>query len=212
MNYSSETTNGQAHLETFDPTDKGIGAGWSSFLARYSYDAFATLTFKTPRRDPFDIVKVFDAWLFRWHATEAAARGELTITTKPSSDAYGRRLPDKVKYRGPFINRWKRRHGRPIYCVGIEPHQSGALHLHAVIKFQQPYEMIRSVGWRIWADPHYSAGMDKGWARIEPPASQGDVLGYCSKYVTKGGELVLSRSFNAQRGTAKIPQALLATA
>jgi hypothetical protein len=34
-------------------------------------------------------------------------------------------------------------------------------------------------------------------ARIEPVLSRGAVADYVTKYVTKGGELVLSRSFDA---------------
>lgn len=86
-----------------------------------------------------------------------------------------------------------------MYCLGIEPHQSGLLHLHAVIKFCTSWDMTRRNGWRIWSDMDYPAGMKMGWSRIEPPKVLGDVAGYVSKYVTKGGEIFLSPSFTAQR-------------
>lgn len=198
MHYTTPSTNDQGHREHFDPTDEGLRAAWSSLLARYEYNCFATLTFKTPRHDPYEIVNAFNLWLFKWHCIEAAAVGQLTETRTRREDAYGRALPDRVKRSGPFINAWKRGRMKPVYCLGIEPHKSGALHLHAVIKFSVPWTMHRTVGWRTWSMEDYDKGMDMGLSRIEPPESQGDVLSYCSKYVTKGGDLVLSPSFNAQ--------------
>lgn len=198
MNSTTKKRNDQAHRETFDATDVGIRAGWSSFLARYKYDCFATVTFKNARRDPFEVHNAFQMFLWRWQMTEAMAQGLARQTVTRSEDAYGRTLPDKRRWRGTYQNAYKRGHYRPVYCLGVEPHQSGDLHAHAVIRFTTPFEMKRTVGWRIWTTEDFTLSMNLGWSRIEPPASQGDVLGYCSKYVTKGGELFLSRSFNAK--------------
>ena len=191
------------------PGDRGNGKGaaialtdelrdaWTLLLSRYQWDCFATLTFKTPRHDQFEIVNAFNLWLMKWHQTEAMAHGSVKVDVKRRQDAYGRELPPRIKRTGSWWNNWRRGRGRPVYVLGIEPHQSGDLHLHAVIKFMTPWTMIRTVGWRVWSDPDYAAGMNMGWSRIEAPKSQDDVSGYCSKYVTKGGELVLSASFNA---------------
>lgn len=202
MNHTTPDQNSQAHLETFDPTDEGLRAGWSAFLARYEYDCFATITFKNARRDPFEIHNAFQMFLYRWQLTEAMAQGMAEIKRKPREDAYGRKLPDRVKTTGKYMNAYKRGHYRPVYCLGVEPHKSGDLHAHAVIRFTTPFEMKRTVGWRIWTTDDFSLSMNMGWSRIEPPKSQGDVLGYCSKYVTKGGELFLSRSFNSKQAHA----------
>ena len=197
MNSTTATSNGQHLPETFDPTDEGLREAWSSLLARYQWDCFATLTFKNERHDPFEIINAFNIWMMKWHMTEAAIHGFITITRTPRHDRYGRRLPDRIRRQGNYWNRWRKGIGRPVTVVGIEPHKSGALHMHAVIKFNTRWEMNRSCGWRHWADPDYVNGMDMGWARLEPPNSQDDVASYCSKYVTKGGELVLSDSFTA---------------
>lgn len=184
---------------SFDDTDMPLREAWGRLLSRYRWDCFATLTFKHPRRDPFEIVNAFDIWLMKWCQLEASVRGEVTITTHTPTDAYGRKMPPKVRRRGPWWNRWRKGKGKPVYVLGIENHQSGNLHLHAVIKFGNGWDMQRKAGWRIWADEDYEPGMKLGFARIEPPQSQDDVAGYCSKYVTKGGELVLSKTFNAAR-------------
>jgi hypothetical protein len=198
MNHTPETTSAQTPHEYFDPTDEGLRAAWVSLLSRYPWCCFATLTFKNPRHDSYEIVNAFDIWLMKWHETEAIANGAMKKVLVPRKDAYGRPKPDRVKRSGTWWNKWRKGQGRPVYVLGIEPHQSGDLHLHAVIKFNTPWTMQRCVGWRIWSMKDYKPGMDMGWSRIEPPASQLDVAGYCSKYVTKGGDLVLSSSFNAK--------------
>jgi hypothetical protein len=43
-----------------------------------------------------------------------------------------------------------------------------------------------------WMDAWQGLGGAAGFARIEVPESQGAVLGYCSKYVAKGGSIDLS--------------------
>jgi len=212
MNDTTETTNGQHLYENFDSTDEGLREAWSLLLARYRWDTFATLTFKFPRRDPFEIVNAFNIWLFKWHCEQAVAAGQMKETRARRQDAYGRPLPDRLKRSGPFINAWKRGRMKPVYVLGIEPHKSGALHLHAVIRFNVPWTMQRTTGWRIWSDEEHEQGMKMGISRIEPPESQGDVLEYCSKYVTKGGDLVLSPSFNARCVHADNTRKLLHTA
>lgn len=198
MNCTPAKTNGQHLYENFDSTDEGLREAWSLLLARYRWDCFATLTFNRPRRDPYEVVNAFDIWLGKWHEQEAEQRGLHQVKRIARQDAYGRDLHPRIKRRGSWWNRWRRGQGRPVYVLGIEPHESGLLHLHAVIRFQTTWEMIRTNGWRLWSDMEHQLGMKMGWSRIEPPKSQGDVASYCSKYVTKGGELILSRSFNAR--------------
>jgi hypothetical protein len=199
MNHSTTNENSQAHLEHFDPTDEGLRRAWSTLLVRYPWDAFATLTFKHPRHDPFELVNAFTIFLDKWHLHQAVELGAATVTYVARADAYGRELPPRVKRRGPFVNAWKKGRYRPVWVLGIEQHKSGDLHMHACIKFETPWEMSRRLGWRVWADQDNPAGMKMGWARIEQPKSLGDVAGYVSKYVTKGGDVVLSPSFTAKR-------------
>lgn len=170
-----------------------------TLLVRYPWDCFATLTFNRPRRDPFEVLNAYRIWVQKWHELEAVERGALQVTYTPRADAYGRELPARVKRKGSWWNGWKKGRGRPVWVVGVEPHESGLLHLHACIHFRTPWVMQRRNGWRVWSDADYPGGMNMGWSRLEAPTSLGDVAGYVSKYVTKGGEIVLSPSFTAKR-------------
>lgn len=198
MNSSTLQQVDQTNRQFFDPSDQALRDAWTDLLARYQWDCFATLTFKNERHDPYEIINALDIWLMKWHMTEAQIRGLVNVKRIQRHDDYGRRLPDRIKRQGNYWNRWRKGQGRPIYVAGIEPHKSGALHMHVIIKFKTSWEMNRNCGWRHWADPDYQNGMNMGFARIEPPSSQGDVMSYCSKYVTKGGELVLSDSFTSK--------------
>ena len=211
MNCNATTPASQAHRETFDPADEVLKVAWSRFLARYEYDCFATITFKNGRRDVFEVHNAFRMLLFRWQMTEALSRGMCEVKRKGRQDAYGRQLADRVTYKGKYSNGYKRGKFRAVYCLGVEPHRRGDLHAHAVIRFTTPFEMQRSVGWRIWTTDDLALSMNNGWSRIEPPKSQGDVLGYCSKYVTKGGEMFLSHSFNSKHAHAGSTRVLLPT-
>ena len=174
---------------------------WAELLSRYPWDAFATLTFKNPRRDPFEVAKLFDIWLFRWSCTDAVERGELDMTVTEKLDAYGRVIGQKVKRVGKFWADWSRGRRRPVYALGIETHKTGTLHCHAVLRFPG-WEANRHTGWSTWFNPK-PVGYDLGRARIEPPKDQDDVRAYCSKYVIKEAEdrglFRLSETFNAAR-------------
>jgi hypothetical protein len=83
------------------------------------------------------------------------------------------------------------RRGTPIeYVTGMERHRSGWPHSH---------HLVRMPGVDI-SDPaqfsleHWQKRLSEtgGWVWLSVPRSQGDVVGYVTKYVTKEGDLVLS--------------------
>lgn len=169
---------------------------WADLLAEYTWDWFPTLTFNLPQRDPQRARSMFTAWLRRSLLQEGERRGLVATEHRRRFDAYGRELGVRVKQSGPLVRAWKKGRQRPVWVLGIEQHKSGANHLHALIRLPEWLaDARRDEAWRVWYDkpPH---GFNLGIAKVVPPASQGDVRGYVSKYVTKGGELVLSDSFS----------------
>ena len=174
-------------------TGEGLRQAWAELLCRYKWDVFGTLTFRHSRHDPFSVVDAFKAWLFRWQEAEAAERGLVgrQEVPRPGRDGLGRPLPPRVKRWGAWWRSWKRG-DRPIWVVGVEPHESGNLHLHCLVKSSHCLpNMQRKTGWQLWYDQN-------GRGRIEPPRSMEDVNMYVAKYVVKGGELVLSDTFSAE--------------
>lgn len=159
-----------------------LADAWAEFVGRYRWDCFATLTWRSGvGLGEESAIKSFRFWLWRWMACEAVRLGLARWESQ--------------RLRG----RWAKRHSRgqvaavPIWVVGIERHRSRRIHLHALLKYPVDLgDMSRRTGWSIWYDLH-------GRARLERPRSQGDVAGYVSKYVAKGGDVVVSESFNAAR-------------
>lgn len=155
---------------------------WAQLVSRYPWECFATLTWAQNPGDE-QVRRDFHTWLFAWMGQVAVARGQAReVVTRDGTR----------RFRGWWIN--QRRSGRcePVYVLGIEPHRSGKLHAHAVLKFPSCFgEVHRGEGWSLWKRLH-------GWSRLEPPKSQDDVAGYVSKYVVKpDADLLISKSFQA---------------
>ncbi|QJP48337.1 hypothetical protein HKJ31_05785 [Xylella fastidiosa subsp. multiplex] len=87
----------------------------------------------------------------------------------------------------------KRPHCGIQWARGQEWHRDGRLHFHAVVA--APDEDInRLISRYEWHEFWYR---EFGRNRIEAPRSQMDITGYVSKYVSKGGEVDVSRNFGA---------------
>lgn len=184
-------------------TDENVRAGWAELLSRYKWDAFATLTYADPVWACEKIVRDFQRWLFTWQLETALDRQLAVVETRTRFDAYGRETSSHQKIHGSWYNSYRKGRCRPIWVLGVERHQSGSLHAHAIIKWSEFLpDLERRLGWELWAGTKHEAGYGHGFARIEPPRDQEDVAGYVSKYVVKGGEIYLSPSFNAHRLTA----------
>lgn len=161
---------------------QAIRDGWVELLAREQWDCFATLTFNKPWRNENHAAGAFRAWLFQWCEQQAVERGLCKLL--PLCKGRPRRS-------GWWWNQWRKGSARPVYVVGVEPHQSGNLHLHAVIRHSLSLpDLNRREGWKLWKNCH-------GICRIEPPRSNDDVSSYLSKYVVKDGDLFISESFQS---------------
>lgn len=150
-------------------------AAWADLLCGddYQWDEFVTATFRVPQRDQDRAVAMFDSWLTRRYFDEAFIRGDV------KRDKSGRLV-------GNFARKWKKGIGRPAYVLGIEKSGLGDNHLHAIIAHHSYRDTIRrDRGWFIW-----HTQMNLGRIRIEPPKSQGDIVGYVTKYVIKNDDTI----------------------
>ncbi len=181
-------------------TDRNVRTAWATFLTRYPWDTFATLTYAGSAWAEEKVVRNFRHWLFRWQVETAKARGLCNESVHARKDGYDRVVGARRKLSGSWWNAQRKGRARVVWALGVEPQRSGKLHAHAVMRWPSMLaDPIRRVGWHLWTGPKSSGGLDHGFSRIEPPRCQHDVAGYVSKYVVKGGELYLSPSFDAAR-------------
>lgn len=177
---------------------QALRSAWSDLLSRYTWDSFGTHTWNRSRRDTFEAVKCWRIWLQRGMENEAVKRGLMVLVEKPRYDGCGRQVGvDRQRY-GKFWRGWRRGDHAylPVYVLGVERHRSGDVHLHSLIKYPPAMpDCSRRDLWSLWYRPVPDGGLGLGRNRIEPPTVQADVNEYISKYVTKGGDLVISDSF-----------------
>lgn len=174
-----------------------LQSAWCELISgeHYRWDEFVTATFRIPQHDDDRAHAMFDSWLTRRYFDEAFRQGDVHKELgKPREDAYGRPRPGsgRPRFVGSFERRWKKKRGRPAYVLGIEKTQRGDNHLHAVVAHKSYRDTIRrDRGWSIWHDQ-----MNLGRIRIEPPTSQGSVVGYVTKYVIKNVDTVRISGLN----------------
>ena len=90
---------------------------------------------------------------------------------------------------------WERRGmAGPEYVCGIERHRSGWPHSHAVLRLPSvdlaDENQFNLAWWQKWI---CETG---GFCHLTRPRAQGDVVSYCTKYVLKDGDLILSDNLN----------------
>ena len=89
---------------------------------------------------------------------------------------------------------WSRRwHGGIMWGRGDEFHKDGRIHFHALFASASHdlNTLMSRYQWHEWWFKEF------GRNQIERPRSQADISGYVSKYVSKGGEVALSKNFGA---------------
>lgn len=149
---------------------------WCRFLASWTWDWFVTLTFRREIH-PEAADKKFSVWL-----------------SQLNCELHGRR--------------W-RKHGRMVrWARALEYQRRGVIHFHALLGGEN-LTKLRRLTWmdrwhhldeseagrrrkaamRLGKKYFPTRGVFTGYARIEPPESQGGVRGYVSKYLTKDGEI-----------------------
>jgi len=177
-----------------------LRAGWSELLTRYEWDVFATLTYASGVWAPEKLERDFRRWIFEWQLRTAVERGLCLVITKTKRDGYGRVIRTSRLLKGTWHNSYRKSRAQPVWVLAIEPHESGKLHGHALIKWHPSLpELRRGLGWELWTGHECQDGFSFGWARVEPPLAQENTAAYLAKYIAKGGELVFSDSFDASR-------------
>jgi len=165
---------------TFQTSDP-LRDAWTILLSRIAWHYFITLTWRTSA-GPEQIVRDFRTMLASWSGDTAVSRGLASWTGRG----------DRQRLRGWWPNRRRRGQDQPVYVLGIEPHKSGRLHAHALVRFPACFGDVRfSYAAKLWFKWH-------GGSKFELPRTVEDVASYCSKYITKPEcELLLSPSFDA---------------
>jgi len=164
-------------------TSDVIRGAWSELLSRYQWNVFSTLTWKSPAGLE-KVCRDSRIWLFDCSGDAAAAVG-LARWEGPK----GRR-----RLKGWWANTRRRNHHQVISVLAVEPHQSGRLHAHMLIRWPECFGWVAQVPMReLWDERH-------GRAHLETPRGQDNVRNYVSKYVCKErGELFISDSFQAAK-------------
>ena len=93
-----------------------------------------------------------------------------------------------------YGSHWERRGSGPQYVYGSERHRSGWPHSHAVIRLPG-VDLADRVQFDLgyWQQKISETG---GFCHLTRPRAQGDVLAYCTKYVLKEGDLILSANLD----------------
>lgn len=104
--------------------------------------------------------------------------------------------------------RWYKRGLSVYWCLAYERHQSGALHMHALIgnpmfdlnvrarrlQFMDCWFSLGDAGYTLRGSRRFMPARGPGFARIMVPNSINAVSNYCSAYVGKGTEIDLGGS------------------
>ena len=110
-------------------------AGW---LMEYNWDYFLTVTYRSPRREPYYALKHV------WHELEEHSVGRAFL--------------------------------------GVEPHQSGDLHIHGIVAGAAPgWRPEIDLPWNIWSGLFHRFGR----AKVAACNSHEAVTAYCAKYLLK---------------------------
>lgn len=83
--------------------------------------------------------------------------------------------------------RWYKKRKEIHWVRALEYHKSGVPHFHALMAHPADLNQLMSRMEQVSDLAKFA-----GWSRIYPPRCQDAVAAYCSKYITKGGELDVS--------------------
>lgn len=175
--------------------NNAVAQGWCDFIGRWQWDYFTTNTYRTPCFGIEKAQRDLSFWLYQWGAHEAESRGlaKRKKTASALDGSSGGGVVDLVPTASP-PPRWTGAYtrvrnvsmaNRPVGIMAIEPHKSGAYHAHVLVRSPDWFPLSIKTGHAAWFKRH-------GGIRIESPNTQKAVSAYCSKYVVKGGEIILS--------------------
>jgi len=93
-----------------------------------------------------------------------------------------------------YGNNFKRRGQGIETIVGLERQIRGSVHAHGLIRLpDHDVKDPNQFSWKYWQKFATDLG---GWARLDIPRSSDDVVAYVTKYVVKGGDLIIGPNFN----------------
>lgn len=108
-----------------------------------------------------------------------------------------------------YGNNFKRRGQGIETIVGLERQTRGSVHAHGLIRLpDHDVSDPTQFSWRYWQKFATDLG---GWAWLDIPRSNSDVVAYVTKYVVKGGDLILGPNFNPNKPRT-VAQSLLGKA
>lgn len=146
-----------------------IAGGYAELLQRHHWHQFGTFTFRPKAESRTGGMH-----------PEAADKAFRFYVSCLNRELYGPK----------WSTRW---HQGIQWARGDEFHKDGRIHFHAL--FASAAQDLNGLMSRYaWHEFWYK---NFGRNQIERPRSQADIAGYVSKYVTKGGEVALSRNFGA---------------
>lgn len=170
---------------------KAVAEAWAGFLEILCrWDYFVTLTYRKPQYGLEKVQRDVEWFPYQWAGHDAEELGlayrKNRPPPKPGMDQPSGGPP---RWAGQWAKCRDRSHQtRPMCVLAIEPHKSGALHAHGLVRSPDWFPLTIAGGNRAWYGLHQSG------LKIERPKSQGHVARYCGKYVVKGGEIILSEN------------------
>ena len=157
---------------------------YGEFLSEsYIWDYFGTLTLRN------EYSRVGDR-IFRGHVHRMMWRWfMLSAVRVGGADQVD---PESWRFQGKLATAYKHGRGRFVYAFAIEPHRSKQLHGHFLLYVPRYFNHLLDYGdgVRAW---------EWGYCKFERPECQEDVSTYVSKYISKGGDITLSESFESSR-------------
>lgn len=127
---------------------------------------------------------------------------DLFLTLTDAGLSHPEHMYKRTRYFMSLINRklygrnWSKRTEGIEHVIGLERQKRGSVHSHSLIRI--PTLDVRDRHQFPLSYWHRVANDLGGFAKIELPKCQGDVVDYVTKYVCKEGEIYLSYSLNPE--------------
>ena len=135
-----------------------------------------------------------------WSQWLSAEKWDVFLTLTDPGLSHPEHMYKRFRYFENSVNRklygnhFKRRGKGIETIVGLERQQRGSVHAHGLIRLpDHDAKNPTQFSWRYWQKFASELG---GWARLDIPRSNTDVVAYVTKYVVKDGDLVIGDNFD----------------
>jgi hypothetical protein len=151
------------------------------YISPVDWDIAGSLTFRYKHLNYDLCFKIFREFLFTWETEDVRSKEIAKDWQSPRGESFRKWVNSRKKDRA---------NSKPIWIMAVEPHKSGRLHLHFLLK-SSPFIglMDESLGKQIWQAPR---GRE---CRIETPRSQRACVRYIVKCIMNGMQYDLSSNF-----------------